>query len=199
VSHSDADTGRRRAGWRRLALPVALLLLAAGCDNLVKAIPYFSTMTEQPSIDTYKAQPMAPPAGAVPLNGTRKYPLLVADTALHNPLKGTPAEVARGKEIFDSFCLPCHGVDGTGSGPVLNKNGKNPGGIPFIPAANLATGPATGRSDGYIWGMIADGRGLMPSYDRIPPDQRWYVVEYVRHLQKVAADSASSGGASANR
>lgn len=179
--------------FRRLALPLALVVLAAGCDNLVKVIPFFSTMTRQPSIETYEQQPAAPPAGAVPVDGRRHYPLLVADTALHNPLTGTPAQVARGKQIYQSFCLPCHGTDGTGSGPVINKDGQNPRRIPFIPAVNLATGPATGRSDGYIWGMMANGRGLMPSYDRIPPDERWYVVEYVRHLQQVAADSASSG------
>lgn len=188
--------GRRAGAWSRLALPLALVVLAAGCDNLVKVIPYFATMTKQPSIETYEQQPVQPPAGAVPVNGTRTFPLLVADTALHNPLTGTPAEVARGKQIFQSFCLPCHGADGTGSGPVVNKNGQNPRRIPFIPAVNLATGPATTRSDGYIWGMIANGRGLMPSYDRIAPADRWYVVEYVRHLQQVAADSASGGRSS---
>jgi len=196
-SGGAAEAGRigRPAGvWSRLALPLALVALAAGCDNLVKVIPYFATMTEQPSIETYEQRPGQPPAGAVPVNGTRTYPLLVADTALQNPLTGTPAEVARGQQIFQSFCLPCHGADGTGSGPVINKNGQNPRRIPFIPAVNLATGPATGRSDGYIWGMIANGRGLMPSYDRIAPADRWYVVEYVRHLQQVAADSASGSG-----
>jgi hypothetical protein len=40
-----------------------------------------------------------------------------------------------------------------------------------------------GLSDGYIWGMIRNGRGLMPSYNRIEELERWDVVNYVRGLQ----------------
>ncbi|MDP2480242.1 MAG: cytochrome c [Candidatus Palauibacterales bacterium] len=193
-----ASAGRGTA-WRRLALSLAAVVLAAGCDNIVKAVPYFATMTKQPSVETFEQQPKAPPAGAVAADATWHLGLLQADSLARNPLTGTPAEVARGKQLFENFCLPCHGADGTGSGPVINKDGKNPRRIPYIPAVNLATGPATARSDGYLWGMISNGRGLMPSYDRIPADQRWYVVEYVRRLQKVAADSAASGSASGTR
>ena len=48
--------------------------------------------------------------------------------------------------------------------------------------------------------MITNGRGLMPSYKRIPAQERWYVVDYVRQLQRDAgvlseqADEASAGG-----
>jgi catechol 2,3-dioxygenase-like lactoylglutathione lyase family enzyme len=38
-------------------------------------------------------------------------------------------------------------------------------------------------SDGYIWGMIRNGRGLMPSYNRIEELERWDVVNYLRGLQ----------------
>ena len=43
--------------------------------------------------------------------------------------------------------------------------------------------PAPGRTDGYILGMIRNGRGLMPSYNRIEELDRWDVVNYVRGLQ----------------
>jgi mono/diheme cytochrome c family protein len=182
----------RRAAAGRFALPLAVVLLAAGCDNIVKAIPTFATMSEQPSVETFEHQPVAPPDGAVPVDGSRHLTLLQADSLARNPLTGTAEEVERGKQIYENFCLPCHGADGTGSGPVINKDGSQPRRLPFIPAVDLATGPATTRTDGYIWGMIANGRGLMPSYDRVSADQRWYVVEYVRHLQKVAADSSAA-------
>jgi hypothetical protein len=39
------------------------------------------------------------------------------------------------------------------------------------------------RTDGYIYGMIRNGRGLMPSYNRIPEMDRWDVVNYIRALQ----------------
>ena len=40
-----------------------------------------------------------------------------------------------------------------------------------------------GRTDGYIFGMIRNGRGLMPPYNRIEEMDRWDVVNYVRALQ----------------
>ena len=38
-------------------------------------------------------------------------------------------------------------------------------------------------TDGYIFGMIRNGRGLMPTYNRIEEMDRWDVVNYVRGLQ----------------
>ena len=39
------------------------------------------------------------------------------------------------------------------------------------------------HSDGYLYGMIRNGRGLMPSYNRIEHMDRWDVVNYIRGLQ----------------
>ena len=38
-------------------------------------------------------------------------------------------------------------------------------------------------NDGYIFGMIRNGRNTMPSYNRIEERDRWDVVNYVRALQ----------------
>ena len=54
-----------------------------------------------------------------------------------------------------------------------------------------------GRSDGYIYAIVKAGRGLMPSYRRIPPEDRWAVVHYVRQLQGqggTAAPAAATQG-----
>ena len=51
----------------------------------------------------------------------------------------------------------------------------------FAPAINGAATQA--RSDGYIWGMLRNGRGLMANFNRIPERERWDVVNYVRGLQ----------------
>jgi hypothetical protein len=65
--------------------------------------------------------------------------------------------------------------------------------LPPLPTLNLLSDRAKNDlSDGYIWGMIANGRGVMPAYRRIPQESRWQIVEYVRFLQ-----DASSGGAAA--
>jgi hypothetical protein len=71
-------------------------------------------------------------------------------------------------------CAVCHGVAGKGDGTAVKY-----GVFPFP----LVSGPALSRTDGYIFGMIRNGRGNMPPYNRIEEKDRWDVVNYVRGLQ----------------
>jgi hypothetical protein len=48
---------------------------------------------------------------------------------------------------------------------------------------SLRTDRVRGFTDGYLWGIIRNGRGAMPPYDRIEELDRWDVVNYVRALQ----------------
>lgn len=182
---------RRRGRGRRGILAAGTLLAAlalAACDDQLKYIPIFSAMTEQPSVEAYEAGPRTPVAGTMPVDGERTFDLLAADTMLSNPLSPTAEAVARGAERFREFCTPCHGPQGRGDGPVVGPNR-----IPALPTLDLHTDRARGFSDGYLWGMITNGRGLMPSYRRVPPDDRWRIVRFVRELQAEGAGSA--GGA----
>lgn len=185
-----------RAGFRpaAAAATAAVATLLAGCDDQMKWVPWFSHMSEQPSVETYQEPPRTPVEGTVPVDGRRTYGLLEADTLLTNPLAGTGEDVARGERLYGQFCTPCHGETGTGDGPVMMPQRER--GVPFTPAMDLQSPESRARSDGYIWGIITDGRGLMPSYRRIPPDARWYIVSYVRQLQaqgEGAAAQAASG------
>ncbi|HEY4671765.1 MAG TPA: cytochrome c, partial [Gemmatimonadaceae bacterium] len=45
----------------------------------------------------------------------------------------------------------------------------------------------------YIFGMIRNGRGLMPPYNRIEEMDRWDVVNYVRALQGVGGKTVAIG------
>jgi hypothetical protein len=38
------------------------------------------------------------------------------------------------------------------------------------------------RSDGHIFATIRYGRRRMPSYQRIPEEGRWDIINYVRYL-----------------
>jgi len=167
----------------RLALFATLALAVGACDDQVKHVPWFHTMTETPAVETYEAQPMLPPDGTVPVRAEPVYDLLSADTLLTSPfLSPTSAEVLeRGEELWVQFCLPCHGEAGAGDGPVVG-----PDRLPALPTANLLSQRARDLTDGYIWGMIGYGRGVMPDYNRIPRDDRWYIVAYVRSLQAQA-------------
>lgn len=178
----------------RFAAGVVLLAGLAGCDDQVKYVPWFETMYRQSSVETYEEPGRLPPDGAVPLGSTRSTPLDRSD-ALQNPLTGAPedpATASRGQTLYLQYCTVCHGPTGEGDGPVVGANR-----LPALPTLNLRSDRARALTDGYIWGMIANGRGVMPSYARIPSDDRWYVVNYVRQLQRagVASSDAAAGPA----
>ena len=52
-------------------------------------------------------------------------------------------------------------------------------------APSLLTPRARGYSDGYIYGIIRYGRGVMPRYgDKVVvPGERWAIVSHVRKIQ----------------
>lgn len=190
---------------RRLAVAVGtaglLLLGSAGCDNVVKYVDVFADMVDGPAVETYEEQPGTPPEGAVPVaDRPPDLPLPAADTAsaLRSPLAGTDAELERGQQLYVDFCLPCHGPEGRGRGPVINYDPEDEATnarLPFIPAVDLTSGTGPERSDGYLWGIIHNGRGLMPAYRRVESEDRWYLIEYVRELQRRAGAEPEPGGA----
>lgn len=182
----------------RGAVVVLLAAFATGaCDDQIKHIekrtPLFSTMSWQRSVEAFEEQARLPVPGTMPINGQRTYDLMAADTVLSSPIAGTEADMARGEELFGQFCTPCHGVTGAGDGSVVGQNR-----IPAIPLLNLRGELTRGYTDGYIWGMITNGRGLMPAYPRIPAMDRWYLVAHVRRLQAEAvAEEAAAAAAEA--
>jgi mono/diheme cytochrome c family protein len=165
-------------------------LLTAGCDDQIKYIALFSTMSQQVSVEAGEEAPRTAVPGTMPIDGERAYGLLEADTMLVSPIAGDSAELALGEERFVQFCTPCHGPEGRGDGPVIGPNR-----IPELPTLDLMTERAIGYSDGYMWGMIANGRGLMPSYRRIPTYDRWQIVAFVRQLQQDYAAATDAGAA----
>ncbi len=92
-----------------------------------------------------------------------------------NPVAGHARRRSRaGRMHFQINCAVCHGDNADGMGTATRFG---------FPAINLLTDLTKGRTDGYIFGMIRNGRGLMPSYNRIEERDRWDVVNYVRALQ----------------
>jgi mono/diheme cytochrome c family protein len=131
-------------------------------------------------------QPEGPEEVRVPftqLDVINQAPVVVD---LANPVVPTEASVGRGEELFLRFCAPCHGPNGTGAtGYII------PAGYPPFP---LVSDRARAFTDGYIYGMIRVGRGLMPSYGhRISEYDRWSLVNYLRVLQGTAAAPTQGG------
>jgi mono/diheme cytochrome c family protein len=138
------------------------------------------------------------PAGSVGTNGTlvsiyqvsgAPMPATIDSmSALPNPVAPDDRSLLNGRKYFQINCAVCHGDAGDGNTPMKQLNPM----YGFPPS--LLTDQARARSDGYIWGMIRNGRGLMPPYNRIEEPDRWDVVNYVRGLQgKYAVVAAPVG------
>ena len=102
---------------------------------------------------------------------------------LVNPVEATVESLARGEVLFQRFCAVCHGPDALGTTCYFDDPAVGwPCAYPLV-APHVVEFP-----DGYLYGMIRVGRGIMPSYGhQIEHYDRWNVVNYIRQLQGVVA------------
>ncbi|MGH8230635.1 MAG: c-type cytochrome [Steroidobacteraceae bacterium] len=84
--------------------------------------------------------------------------------------------LARGRDRFDIFCAPCHGLAGQGDGMVARRGFPPP---PSFDSERLRAVP-----DAVFYQTISHGYGVMYPYaDRIAPADRWAIIAYIRALQ----------------
>jgi len=164
-------------------LPVlGLTLSIAGCS-------WFTDFKQQPKIDPWESPadsvpPRGNPQNSVPVSGTAAPgfvydrsplpPSIDAMAGIPNPIAPDARSLNNGRINFQINCAVCHGPLGHGDGPATRF------GMAMI---GLTSEITKNRTDGYIFGMIRNGRGLMPPYNRIEEPDRWDVVNYVRSLQ----------------
>ena len=120
----------RLVRWRLPSAVVFAAIAVSACDDQIKRVPIFKTMSWQPSVEAFEETPRGAVAGTMPIDGERRYGLLEADTALVSPIVPDSAGLALGQERFEQFCMPCHGYEGRGDGPVVGPNR-----IPPIPTS----------------------------------------------------------------
>ncbi len=85
----------------------------------------------------------------------------------------------RGRARYEIYCAPCHDQTGRGHGMATRRGG----GFSVQPASfhqeKLRSAPV-----GYIYHVIANGRGTMLGYaSQIPVEDRWAIAAWVRVLQ----------------
>jgi mono/diheme cytochrome c family protein len=100
----------------------------------------------------------------------------------------------RGKEKFEIYCAPCHGLGGYGDG-IVDSRARALNASTWIKVPSLHTPQTRKRADGYIFGAITHGVRKMPAYgSQIRPEDRWAIVLYVRALQRSQGASAEQAG-----
>jgi mono/diheme cytochrome c family protein len=98
---------------------------------------------------------------------------------LKNPLLPDTVNINRGKAIYQTICLQCHGMNADGQGHLFTS-GKYP-----FPPADLIHGRIDNKTDGEIFHAITVGFGIMGAHGIIvKPDDRWKMVLYLRSLKK---------------
>jgi len=168
---------------RHVLVMCTLLVATTGCE-------WFTDFKRQPHVVTWESWRSdslgvrGSPQGSVPTDGTAMASWMVSYTpsiaaidslaGIPNPVAVSEASLIAGRKHYQINCAVCHGDNGDGQGAATRFG---------FPAINLQTDLTKGRTDGYVFGMIRNGRGLMPPYNRIEERDRWDVVNYLRALQ----------------
>jgi mono/diheme cytochrome c family protein len=170
----------RAAALKACATAALTLLSVAGCRQ---------DMHDQPKYTAYKPSDFfADGRSARPLvEGTIARGHLNEDELLYaGRVNGQPATVfpfaidatvmQRGRERYDIFCSPCHGLTGEGDGMVVQRGYRRPS---SFHVDRLRQAPP-----GHLFDIVTNGFGAMPDYAaQIPVRDRWAIAAYIRALQ----------------
>jgi len=128
-----------------------------------------------------------PVAGTVPRGFTPfEYTLdpesrIKAGKILVNPFSSDPDLLLRGKAVYTTFCIGCHGISGKGDGHLFTSK------LYPLKPRSLVADNAVKLRDGEIFHSITLGFGSMGAHgSQIRPEDRWKVILYIRKLQKEA-------------
>jgi mono/diheme cytochrome c family protein len=101
------------------------------------------------------------------------------DRERQNPFAGNASAQAAGARLFRQNCSSCHGEDAAGKD-------RHP---------SLLSDRVRSATPGELQWLLTNGsmRNGMPSWSRLPEQQRWQIISYVKSLQENEARTASSG------
>jgi putative copper export protein/mono/diheme cytochrome c family protein len=108
-----------------------------------------------------------------------------------SPTDFATASIARGAGLYATNCAACHGATGYGDGPLAARLAVHP--------SDLATPDLWRQMDGdlFWWlssGIDAPAGGIaMPGFaDKLDPDARWALIDYIR-ARNAGATMAATG------
>jgi mono/diheme cytochrome c family protein len=177
-----------------LLLPV---LVICSCDRQrkMRGYDFIPDMVYSRAYETYSGNPNfadsstmrvpvtgTVPRGFIPFRYTNDTASRIkAGVELVNPFDSSAEVVERGKLIFTTFCIHCHGKGGAGDG-FLFTSGLYP-----LQPKNLSGEAGSKLRDGEIYHTITLGIRSMGAHgSQIRPDDRWKLIKYIRKLQEDA-------------
>ena len=160
-----------------------LALGLAACNVLPQAAPTAVPIEPSPLPANNTNQQSAMGMGMGPGSGmmARHHAAIPAEYAgVSNPIPSDEASLARGAELYGTYCVNCHGDGGMGDGPAGQA-------LDPLPAAISHTSRMLG--DDYMYWRVSEGglhepfTSAMPRWQDVMDEQaRWDVINYVRAL-----------------
>lgn len=97
-----------------------------------------------------------------------------AESNRENPVEATQDSIDYGKLIFASQCTMCHGIDGDGTGDVVERFNL------IMP--DLTDAAAMKKwTDGGLFYILTNGHDRMPAQnERLKQQVKWDLINYVR-------------------
>jgi len=122
-----------------------------------------------------------PVAGTLPRGGFPAYD--IPDTPegyerarieVLNPLDSSEVNISKGKELYNIYCISCHGEKGAGNGVLVQRE-------KFLGIPNYKDRDVNA---GTIYHVLIHGKNLMGSHSsQLTYTERWQVVQYVQQLR----------------
>ena len=106
------------------------------------------------------------------------------DHKRRNPQPANEESIARGKLLYSSQCVMCHGANGDGTGDLVERL--------KLEMPDLTDSAAMAkRTDGDLFYILSAGHQRMPSQgERLEVNSRWNIVNYVRTLPSSGSGSS---------
>ena len=173
----------------KITLLFGITILVSSChNNAAPNYQYFPNMYESVGYETYSEsnafkdgkEGQLPAAGTInrgfePFeyeNSTAGYELAKAN--LKSPLDSLSRDADKGKELFEIYCISCHGASGNGKGKLVERE-------KFLGVPSYKDRVIT---EGSIFHVITYGLNSMGSHaNQLSAHERWLVTDYVLKLK----------------
>lgn len=128
---------------------------------------------KQPQQGTQPAQATSPSTESAP----HEFVITPEEKARKNPTAFTEESVEKGKKLFGTQCVMCHGKTGNGKGDLAVVMHVSP--PDFNKPDTLAK-----RTDGELFAIINKGSASMPGEaKRLKENQTWDLINFLRTFE----------------
>ncbi|WP_417942568.1 cytochrome c [Flavobacterium sp. RS13.1] len=173
----------------KITLLVGITILVSSChNNSAPNYQYFPNMYESVAYETYAESKVfkGGKEGQLPVEGTINrgfepyeyenstagYELAKAN--LRSPLTEEEKNSGKGKELFEIYCISCHGATGNGKGKLVEREKFL--GVPSYKDREI--------TEGSIFHVETYGLNAMGSHaNQLSAHERWLVADYVLKLK----------------